>query len=128
MMGEARAVAYGDPTYLGYLSSNVFNRGFPQYVRPFNAAFLALPALEGVIDTNLSSDSEVIVRKITTPSSGTYLAVVNVSFEDKIDVEITMPHSGTVTDAATGGSLTPSGGKLTMSLYPAQLRAIRIVE
>ena len=40
MMAEARAVAYGDPYYLGSLTANSNKRGFPQYVRRFHAAFL----------------------------------------------------------------------------------------
>ena len=45
MMAEALAMANGDPTMLGYLLGGNFGRGFPQYVREFNANFLALPAL-----------------------------------------------------------------------------------
>jgi hypothetical protein len=62
MMAEARAVANGDPRYIGYLNGNTMVRGFPQYVRAFNAAFLALPALPSKVLGNASSDPEVVVR------------------------------------------------------------------
>ena len=45
MQAEAVAMANGDPTMIGYLVGNNFERGFPMYVRDFNANFLALPAL-----------------------------------------------------------------------------------
>ena len=43
MMAEARAVAYGDPYYLGSLTGNSNNRGFPQYVRRFTPRFWHSP-------------------------------------------------------------------------------------
>ena len=45
MMAEALAMANGDPTMIGYLVGSNYGRGFPGYVRDFNANFLALPAL-----------------------------------------------------------------------------------
>jgi hypothetical protein len=126
MLAEAWAVANGDPTYIGYLSGGTFARGFPEYARDFNTAFLALPALPSKLLPGAASDSEVAVRSITTPDHGTYLAIVNTGLDDKQDVTITLPAQGTVTDAATGQPLEAPGGKLTMSLYPCQLRALRI--
>ncbi|MGD8238109.1 MAG: hypothetical protein PVH68_06120, partial [Armatimonadota bacterium] len=78
MLAEARAVAYGDPRYIGYLSSSSFNRGFPEYVRAFNAAFLALPALPSEIVDDASPDPDIVVRAIATEDHGTYVAIVNV--------------------------------------------------
>ncbi len=69
MMAEARAVAYGDPFYLGSLTGNTNNRGFPRYVRRFHAAFLALPALPSRVLPKAASDPEVVVRAITTPDT-----------------------------------------------------------
>jgi hypothetical protein len=125
MLTEARAMAYGDPRYLGYLAASSFNRGFPEYVRNFNAAFLSLPALPSEVLPNASSDPEVIVRAIKTPQHGTYLAIVNVGFTDK-KASITLPSNGKLTDAATGKALTAANGKLQTSLYPCQLIAVRI--
>jgi hypothetical protein len=125
MLSEARAMAYGDPRFIGYLAASSFNRGFPQYVRAFNAAFLSLPALPSQVLPNASSDPNVIVRSIKTPKNGTYLAVVNVGFADK-KVAITLPANAKVVDAATGKSLTVANGKLQMSLYPCELKSVHI--
>jgi len=126
MMAEARALAYGDPVCLGSLTGNSNHRGFPQFVREFHAAFLALPALPSEVIANAASDPEVVVRAIQTPKSGTYVAVVNVGFGEKQDVAIALPAQGKVTDAATGRPVEASGGKLTLTLRPAELRALRV--
>jgi hypothetical protein len=126
MLPEARAVANGDPYYIGYLSSNSFNRGFPGYAREFNANFLALPALEMTTETSATAVEGVVVRSITTQSDGTWLAIINTSFEDKEAVEITLPVSGAVTEAVTGDSVTVTGGKITLDLWPGQLKTLRI--
>ena len=126
MLAEAWAVANGDPTYIGYLSGGTFSRGFPQYARNFNTAFLALPALPSQRLGDASSDDEVVVRMIRTPSHGTYLAVVNTGLTAKRNVTIALPSQGTVTDAATGERLHASDGTLTLSMYPCQLQALRV--
>jgi hypothetical protein len=46
---------------------------------------------------------------------------------DKQQVTITLPSSGKVSDAATGEAISASGGKVTLSLYPYQLRALHVV-
>ncbi|HUT35452.1 MAG TPA: hypothetical protein VNE39_18330 [Planctomycetota bacterium] len=126
MMAEARAVAYGDPWYLGSLTGNSNHRGFPEYVRAFHAAFLALPALPSEIVPNAASDPDVVVRAIRTPKHGTYLAIVNTGFAAKSDVAVALPAQGKVEDAATGQPVPTDGSKLTLSLRPAELRALRI--
>jgi hypothetical protein len=125
MLAEARAVANGDPRFIGYLMGNSYSRGFPEYVRAFNAAFLALPALPSTVAKDASPDPEVVVRIIKTPKHGTYLAVVNVALTDKKDVALALPVTGKVTDAATGAALSAPNGKLVVSLYPGELRALR---
>ncbi|MBN1846893.1 MAG: hypothetical protein JW810_14500 [Sedimentisphaerales bacterium] len=138
LLAEARAVAYGDPRYLGYLASNCFNRGFPQYVRPFYAAFLALPAVPGVILPGACGDADIVVRRYETAGHGTYLAVVNVGYVSKPKLTISLSALdtdsraaggaaiGVVTDAATGRELTVTGRAIALSLPPCQLRAIHI--
>jgi len=126
MMAEAMAVANGDPTMIGYLSGGNFARGFPQYVRSFNAAYLALPALRSRIVKNAASDAKVIVREIKTPSHGTYLAVVNTAMVDREDVTVSIPAAGTVTDAATGKVLSADMGKVKLTFHPFQLRALHV--
>jgi hypothetical protein len=126
MLAEARAMAHGDPRFIGYLSSASFNRGFPEYVRAFNQAFLALPALPGQVVANAASDAAVVVRSINASTHGMYLAVVNTGVRQVDDVVITLPVSGTVTDAVTGAVMPVVNGRLTLSMYPAQLRSFRV--
>ncbi len=127
MLGEARAVAYGDPYWIGYLAAASFNRGFPEEVRAFNAAFMSLPALPSVVLKNAASHPEVVVRSIRTEHHGTYLAAVNVGFERGKDVIIKLPDPGHVTDAAMGKSVPSRDGTITLSLDPCELRALQII-
>ena len=121
MLAEARAIANGDPTDIGYLSGNNFERGFPRYARAFNTAFLSLPALPSVVVANAASDSEVVVRQITTPK-GTYYAVVNTGLTAKKAVKIKLPKGGAVLDAATRKAV-GQGSEVTVDLYPCELQA-----
>ncbi|MBW3635139.1 MAG: hypothetical protein KY445_01580 [Armatimonadetes bacterium] len=125
MLAEARAMAYGDPRYIGYLAASSFNRGFPEYVRNFNAAFLSLPALPSEILPAAATDAEVVVRSIKTPQHGTYLSIVNVGFENK-NVSIKLPIQGKIRDAASGKELITTNGNLQLSLYPCELKSVHI--
>jgi len=124
MMAEAQAIANGDPTMIGYLVGANFGRGFPLYVRNFNANFLALPALPSTIDLKASDDIEVIVRRISTASDGTWLAVVNNSRNSK-SIKIDCK-SSQVVDAVSGESQQVVDGKIQLELYPFQLRSFRL--
>lgn len=125
MMPEAYAMANGDPTQIGYLVGQTFTRGFPQYARNFNTAFLSLPALPSTIVAIASSDKEVVVRSIPTEKYGTYLSVVNLGMTSKV-ASIKLPVAGKVTDAATGEPIDALNGTVNLSMYPCQLRALRI--
>ncbi len=103
MAAEALAVANGDPTMIGYLVGNSFNRGFPEYVRNFNAAFLALPALPSRIVKNAAKHPKVIVRAIKTPNHGTYLAIVNSSWNN-IKTTVKLPVTGKTINCVTGNA------------------------
>ena len=126
MMGEALAVANGDPTMLGYLHGGNFGRGFPQYVREFNANFLALPALPSGLLPDACADKEVVVRAIQTPGHGTFLAVVNTGSSAKSRTLIRLPAAGKVTEATSGRSLEAREGEVWLELHPFELRSLRI--
>jgi hypothetical protein len=125
MLAEVQAMAHGDPAMIGYLVGNNFGRGFPEYVRNFNANFLALPALPSQIIPGAASDSEVIVRRIDTETHGTWIAVINTSLMAKPNVIISLP-AGQVTDAVTGRPIQAAGNRITVSLYACQLRSFRL--
>ncbi len=126
MLGEARAFANGDPRFIGYLAGNSFNRGFPEYVRAFNAAFLSLPALPSKIIDNASTDPEVVVRTIQTPKNGTYVGIVNTGLKDKKDVTVSLPSCTKVIDNVSGQSLPVKDGKIILSMYPGELRSLSL--
>lgn len=125
MLAEALAVARGDPTLIGYLVGGNFGRGFPAYVREFNAHFLALPALPSAVLAGAASDDEVVVRRIDTPQHGTWIAVVNPSLREKAELRVSLP-AGRVTDAASGEELQPVDGQLRLRMGPCQLRSFRV--
>jgi hypothetical protein len=128
MLSEVRAMAHGDPRYIGYLSAASFNRGFPQHVRAFNAAFLSLPALPSVVDEGACEEANVVVRTIEAGEHGIYLAVVNVGIEALEDVRVRLPRAdGQVTDAATGEALASPDGVVRLSLGPCSLRALHVL-
>jgi hypothetical protein len=126
LLEKVRAVAYGDPTYLGALEGNTLSHGFPEYVRDFNAAFLALPALPSTILTGATVTPDVVVRSIPTPKNGTYLLVANVGLAAQPKVTIKLPAKGTITNAATGESLATSadGTSLTLAMGSSQMKAL----
>lgn len=125
MLPEARAMANGDPRYLGYLAASSFNRGFPEYVRSFNAAFLSLPAMPSTVLPNAATSPAIVVRQIRTPAHGTYFAVVNTGLTTS-KTAITFPVRGEITDAATGKPIAAKDGTISVTLYPCELRAFHI--
>ncbi|MCY1043245.1 hypothetical protein OV208_18150 [Corallococcus sp. bb12-1] len=75
---------------------------------------------------NAASNATVVVRSINAAPHGTWLAVVNTGVRQVDDVVITLPVTGTVKDAVTGAAVPVVNGRLTLSMYPAQLRSFRI--
>jgi hypothetical protein len=123
MLPEARALAAGNPYHLGYLSSNLYNRGFPGYARAFNANYLALPALPMDRVEGYTSDARVVLRRIVTPNHGIWIAAINIGFEDQHQVKVTFPYSGcSIRRAVDGGTVeVDDANAVTLDLYPGQL-------
>ena len=126
MQAEAVAMANGDPTMIGYLDSNNFGRGFPLYVRDFNANFLALPALPSKRIEGSCSDPAVVVRAIDAGRAGIYLSVVNTDCRERKQVRIKLNGNGGITALASGASVARSGDGITLDLRPYQLLALRV--
>lgn len=126
MQAEAVAMANGDPTLIGYLCGNSFGRGFPEYVRDFNANFLALPALPSVRAEGVCSDPAVAVRVIDAGKHGRYLSVVNTGPTERKQVRVKLPGTGAVTALATGAAVARGGDGVTVNLRPYQLLALRV--
>ena len=108
---------------IGYLSGGNFGRGFPQYVRNFNANFLALPALPSRRLDGASSDPEVVVRMIETPKHGTYFAVANTAVTPRKGVKVRFPGLSSVTAIVSDRELATRNGVLTLNLQPCRLVA-----
>ncbi len=121
MLAEARAVANADPHHIGYLSGSSFSRGFPEYTRAFNQAFLSLPALPSKRLPAATSNPKVVVREIPTGKLGTYFAVVNPEMTTE-SATINFPNDRETEDL-TGG--TRCRGPVKLSLYPGQLKTYR---
>jgi regulation of enolase protein 1 (concanavalin A-like superfamily) len=123
MLQQARAVAQADPRNLGYLCASSFNTGFPEIMRRFNQAFLAVPALPSTRLTSASTNSNIVVRQITTTGFGTYYYVVNTSMNAET-ATVTLPSTGTVRELVKKTTLPSS--TLSLTLDPAELRAYRV--
>jgi len=126
MLAEARAVAGGDPRFLGYLAGSAHARGFPRYVRRFNAAFLSLPALPSRVLAGACEDAEVVVREIDAGDQGVWLAIVNTGLESKPSVTIRLPRAGGVSDAVSGAAVAVDAGRVSLPLDACELRTLRI--
>ncbi len=126
-MVEARSMAYGDPRYLLYLTSNVYNRGFPERVRAFNAAFLSLPALTSSVLESAVEDDEVVVREIPAGTQGTYYAVINPGLRDRQGLGVKLRVRGKITNAATGEALKSAAeGRLSLDLPACSMLALHV--
>ena len=125
MLKEARALAYGDPRYIGYLISNTLTRGFPRYVRAFNQAYLSLPAIPSERLEQVSSDKEVVVRQWKSEKHGTWLAIINVSLHPKSAVSVQLPTHVSLKNAATNTKLAPMSS-WQGDLYPGQVITLHL--
>ncbi len=79
MLPELYAVAYQDPTVIGFLQGNHLARNFPSVFREFNENFLSLPAVKGrVLQGGGWGNGDVTIRKYEVDGEQ-YYAVVNLS-------------------------------------------------
>jgi len=125
MLAEARAMAHGNPTHIGYLAGNNFARGFPKYVRRFNLAFLSLPALPSSVVKDACSDEKIVVREIKTEGKGTWFSLVNIGLDART-VDIKLPTTGKVRDAVSREPVKENNRSFKASFYPCELKAWRV--
>jgi len=121
MMAEAIAMITGNPTLIGYLSGTDYHRGFPEYVRNFNAAYLSLPALPSEPLTGACADKNIPARQIQTENNGTYVYAVNTSYQNKTDVKVKLPAGKEYYNAATGQKLIINNRTVSLTMYPYQM-------
>jgi len=126
MLEEALAVANGNARFIGHLTGNSFNRGFPLFARRFYAAFLSLPALPSNVVESAADHSDVVVRRIDTLDHGTWFAIVNAGRTTLSDVSITFGETGHLVDSATGILIAENVSSWNVDLEPFELRAFRL--
>jgi hypothetical protein len=126
MLSEVASVAHGDPGWLGNLAGTSFTTGYPQHVRAFYAAYMALPALPGRIVPDAASAKQVVVRAFDGGRHGTWLAVANLGFDAAPQTRVILPVGGAVSDASNGQTIPTADGSITLNLAPCSLSAIRI--
>lgn len=126
MLAEARALANGNPYHIAYLESSSFSRGFPEYVRRFNAALRSLPAVPAVTVAGATTTSEVVVRAYATPNDGTYYAVINTSLVAKSAVTVTLPGTGSVSDLLARAPL--ASNQLRFDMYSGEVRTFKVAQ
>ena len=121
MLAELYAMAYADPTMLGYLFTANLVRNDSTYVREFNLEYLSLPALPSEVLRGGAWPATLTVRRWTTPA-GTYWAVINCDskpWSGQVDFQTS---ATTVWRTVDGTPLPLSGGKANLSLEPFQMR------
>lgn len=126
VLPEVAAVAKGDPTRLGYLTGSTFQHGFPQYVRAFNQAYLALPALPSVLIQQEKYGKEW-VRKIEASQNRVWYAVCNLAYTDQSVQIDDLPQGKTLIDCVTGNRISiPRSGTVKIPFGPMSLRSFRL--
>ncbi len=120
--GDARTLTYTAYTY---------GRGFADAHRRFAQAFLALPAVPGVLATGTPTD--VAARVYNTTSSGTYIGIAYKGYSASsftVSLPGTWTSGMTVTNLVTGQTTAASivGGNLQIAVNagPMELNAYRV--
>lgn len=123
VLAEVAAVAKGDPTQIGYLCGNTYQRGFPDVYRKFTQAFLSLPALPSVLIQKEKYGQEW-VRKIDAGQNRVWYSVCNLAYTDQ-KVKIDDLPNGVLTDCVTGEKFRVNNGSVSIPCPAASLRSFQ---
>ena len=130
MLPELYALAYQDPTLIGFMQGGHLARNSTKEFRDFNEHFLSLPAVKGTVLWGGGwGVKPYTVRKYKT-ADATYYAIVNTSAQSFDNSQKYLSdESGTVTlyDTVTGEPLTCGGGYARFTLEPFQLKVYSTV-
>ena len=121
MLAELYAMAYSDPTMLGYLFGSNLCRTDSTYVREFNLNFLSLPAMKGVATRGGAWPDTLTVRKYAVAADTNYWAVINCDskpWSGLIDFGTSKP---TIWQTVDGFPLDLVNGKGEVELDPFQM-------
>lgn len=125
MLPELYALAYQDPTLIGFMQGGHLARNCTKEFRDFNEHFLSLPAVKGTVLWGGGwGIKPYTVRKYKT-ADATYYAIVNTSSQSFDNSQKYLSdESGTFTlyDTVTGETTTLGGGYACFTLEPYQLK------
>ena len=127
VLAELYAMAYDDPTMLGYLFTANLVRNDSTYVREFNLNYLSLPALKGDVLVGGEWPATFTVRRWVT-DKGTYWAVINCDskpWSGQVDFQT---EAAQIWHTVSGDALPLSGGKANLELEPFQMVCFTGVE
>lgn len=124
MLPELYAVAYQDPTVIGYLQGNHLARNFTGPVREFHENFLSLPAVKGTVVTGGGwGMGNPTVRKYVV-GDVQYYAIVNLSGEPLADSWKYVTDDGSVTklyETVSGTEHAVGSGYMRYRMEPYQI-------
>ncbi len=130
MLPELYALAYQDPTLIGFMQGGHLARNSTKEFRDFNEHFLSLPAVKGTVLWGGGwGVKPYTIRKYAT-ADATYYAIVNTSSQSfGSNQKYLSDESGTFTlyDTVTGEPLTCDGGYAPFTLEPFQLKVYSTV-
>ena len=130
MLPELHALAYQDPTLIGFMQGGHLARNSTKEFRDFNEHFLSLPAVKGTVLWGGGwGVKPYTIRKYVT-SDATYYAIINTSSQTfNNDWKYLSDESGTVTlyETVTGESTTLGNGYARFTLEPYQLKVYSTV-
>ena len=130
MLPELYALAYQDPTLIGFMQGGHLARNCTKEFRDFNEHFLSLPAVKGdVMWGGGWGVKPYTIRKYKT-ADATYYAIVNTSSQSFDNSQKYLSdESGTFTlyDTVTGETTTLGGGSARFTLEPFQLKVYSTV-
>lgn len=130
MLPELYALAYQDPTLIGFMQGGHLARNCTKEFRDFNEHFLSLPAVKGdVMWGGGWGVKPYTIRKYKT-ADATYYAIVNTSSQSFDNSQKYLSdESGTFTlyDTVTGETTTLGGGYARFTLEPFQLKVYSTV-
>ena len=123
MLPELYAVAYQDPTTIGFLQGNQLARNFTIPFREFSENFLSLPAVKGTVLQGGKWDAMLTIRKYVV-GDDQYYAVINTSGSPVASAWYYITDDNSVTklyETVSGTEHAVGSGYMRYELQPYQL-------
>lgn len=122
MLPELHAMAYQDPTLIGFMQGGHLARNSTKEFREFNEYFLSLPAAKGTVLLGGGwGEGDVTIRKYSAAGVD-YYAAINTSSTAHPSVQIPVSSGSALYDSVTGARFPVASQKATIPLEPFQMR------